>query len=504
MTAGDPHLVDDLVEALSLSPDNVRLREKVVDLLLARGRAPEAEALTREGLELTPASEGLRLSLARCAFAAGRDSEALVICESLVERPGAAAAAHMLLARLLIRRAELAAAAARYRQAIRIDPSLADPALDETFAAIIDPATDGADDTTAIDPDEQAALRDQLETLASGMPPAPWSADEDGDAADEDDDDDEFDEPVRQRQTHGGDFGDVSDPDRSTAEIERPRVTFADVGGMEKLKEVVRMQVVHPITHAELFRSYGKSVGGGVLLYGPPGCGKTHLARATAGEVEASFISVGISDVLDMYIGQSEKRLAGVFEQARRHTPAVVFFDEVDALAASRADMRASAGRHLINEFLAQLDGMDHDNEGLLVLGATNAPWHLDPAFRRPGRFDRIIFVPPPDADGRAAILRLLLRDRPVEDIDHAAIAKVSDGCSGADLQQIVNATVEGKLAEVMKSGRPTPITTRDLVRTAKRHVPSTREWFSSAKNHALFANEGGVYDPVLEWINRR
>ncbi len=154
---------------------------------------------------------------------------------------------------------------------------------------------------------------------------------------------------------------------------------------METLKEEIRIKIIHPLNHPDLYRAYGKSIGGGILLYGPPGCGKTYLARATAGEIHAGFLAVGINDVLEMWIGNSERNLHALFEHARQNTPCVLFFDEVDALAASRADLRASAGRQLINQFLAELDGIGARNEGVLVLAATNAPWHLDPAFRRPG-----------------------------------------------------------------------------------------------------------------------
>src|SRR5690606_29954670 len=129
----------------------------------------------------------------------------------------------------------------------------------------------------------------------------------------------------------------------------------------------------------------------------PPGCGKTHLARATAGEISAGFISVGISDVLDMWIGSSERNLHELFAGARANKPCVLFFDEVDALGSRRSDLQHSHARHLINQFLAEMDGIDANNDGLLILAATNSPWHVDPAFRRPGRFDRILFVPPPD-----------------------------------------------------------------------------------------------------------
>src|SRR6185437_2439539 len=245
------------------------------------------------------------------------------------------------------------------------------------------------------------------------------------------------------------------EPETGVREVERPKIGFADVGGMEKVKEEIRLKIIHPLAHPELYKAYGKLIGGGILMYGPPGCGKTHLARATAGEIKAGFISVGINDVLDMWIGNSERNLHQLFEQARRNRPCVLFFDEVDALAASRADMRTSGGRHLINQFLAEMDGVQSSNEGVLILAATNAPWHVDSAFRRPGRFDRIVFVPPPDEEARAEILRIHTRDRPVEAIDYRDLARRTDGFSGADLRAVVERAVEERLREALHKGAP-------------------------------------------------
>jgi SpoVK/Ycf46/Vps4 family AAA+-type ATPase len=236
-------------------------------------------------------------------------------------------------------------------------------------------------------------------------------------------------------------------------------------------------------------------------MYGPPGCGKTYLARATAGEVKAGFLSIGISDVLDMWIGSSEKNLHELFEQARRNRPCVLFFDEVDALGASRADMRHSGGRHLINQFLAELDGVDAANEGVLILAATNAPWHLDNAFRRPGRFDRIVFVPPPDVAARSAIVRLMLTGKPTDNVDFDQIAKKTADFSGADLKAVVDVAVEAKLRDAMKSGQLQPLRTKDLLAAAGNVKPSTREWFATARNYALYSNQGGTYDEILKYL---
>jgi SpoVK/Ycf46/Vps4 family AAA+-type ATPase len=278
-------------------------------------------------------------------------------------------------------------------------------------------------------------------------------------------------------------------------------MTFADVGGMDGLKDEIRMKIVLPLQHPELYAAYGKATGGALLLYGPPGCGKTYLARATAGEVQAGFLAVGLNDVLDMWIGQSERNLHELFDQARAATPCVLFFDEVDALAASRSDFRTSAGRLVINQFLAELDGVQHSNEGVLIMAATNAPWHLDSAFRRPGRFDRMVFVPPPDAAAREAILRLHCQGKPAESLDLAQMAAKTEGFSGADLKAVVDAAVEEKLRGAMRAGRVEPLTTKALLQAARTVRPTTRDWFATARNYVLYANDSGFYDAVRPYL---
>ena len=278
-------------------------------------------------------------------------------------------------------------------------------------------------------------------------------------------------------------------------------IDFSKVGGMEQVKENIKMKILHPLQNKELFELYGKKAGGGVLLYGPPGCGKTLISRATAGEINANFMSVGLHQILDMWIGGSEQKLHQIFAFARQHAPAVLFFDEVDALAADRKDMRTSAGRTLINQFLAELDGNIDNNDNVLVLGATNAPWHLDSAFLRPGRFDRLIFVPPPDLEARAEIVRIMAHGKPTSGLDPVSLAKKMKDFSGADISAVFDQAIEATLEEAMKKGKTIPVTGRQLAKTCGSVKPSTRRWFESAKNYALYANQSGFYDEVLEYL---
>jgi SpoVK/Ycf46/Vps4 family AAA+-type ATPase len=236
-------------------------------------------------------------------------------------------------------------------------------------------------------------------------------------------------------------------------------------------------------------------------MYGPPGCGKTLLARATAGEINATFFSIGIHQVLDMWLGSSEKNLHRIFELARRHAPAILFFDEVDALASDRSTFKHGAGRNVINQFLAEMDGATGNNEGILVLGATNAPWQVDPAFRRPGRFDRVLFVPPPDEEARVSIVELMARGKPMHQLDARAVARKTVDFSGADLGAVFDRASEEKLALAMRENRVVPIGTADLLAAAKSMQPSTRAWFESAKNYALYANQSGFYNDVLAFL---
>lgn len=288
-------------------------------------------------------------------------------------------------------------------------------------------------------------------------------------------------------------------------DVERPRVTLADVAGLEQVKRRLELAFLAPLKNPEMMRMYGKSLRGGLMLYGPPGCGKTFIARATAGELGARFVSIGLSDVLDMWIGASEKNLHQIFETARRHRPCVLFIDEIDALGQKRSQQKHSGGRNVVNQLLAEMDGAAQDNEGVFVLAATNHPWDVDTALRRPGRLDRTLLVLPPDQTAREAVLHYHLRDRPREkDLSFNWLAEKTDEYSGADLAHLCESAAELAMEDSLRRGDARPIAIGDFKKALREVRPSTRSWFETARNYAMFANEGGLYDDLLEYLRAR
>ncbi|MGY2289466.1 AAA family ATPase [Pseudomonas sp. SDO528_S397] len=443
----DDSTFDQLEAALRAAPGNVALLTMLLDASLERGEHARGLDLVPADLEQWADAQALKLAAARVCLAGGDAARALQLAD------GSDAATRLLKARALAELDQLKEAQVHYRAAVEANPALEDLALWRRLSvSVVDfPGAEG---------------RPRLRVISN--------------------DDTDKSEVVR-----------LLVPEKET-------VTFADIGGLDELKKTIHKKIILPYQKPGLFQRFRKKVGGGVLLYGPPGCGKTLLARATAGECNATFFNIAISDVLDMYIGESERKLHALFEEARAKAPAVMFFDEVEALGGKRSNTRESTSSKLVSQFLSEMDGFTNDNDGVLILAATNVPWSVDSAFRRPGRFDRVLFVPPPDRPARESMLKMMMNERPMTaDIDFAFLAKNTSGFSGADLSELVETAADEAIQDSIENGAEQPISDRHFKQALKEVRATTLEWLTTARNYARYANEGNQYDEVLAFLDK-
>lgn len=282
----------------------------------------------------------------------------------------------------------------------------------------------------------------------------------------------------------------------------KPAINLEDIAGLHDVKVQIKRKIIRPFEAPGLFKKFKRRSGGGVLMYGPPGCGKTMLARAVASECKANFIEVRASEVIDKYVGVAEKKITALFDRARDSLPAVLFFDEVEALAHKRQYGSSGNLSTVISTLLTEMDGVSA-NEGMLFLGATNVPWALDSAFRRPGRFDRMIFVPPPDKVARGFLLNQILSQRPIVDgLDIETIVERSSGYSGADLEGLVETAVDYAIEE-SSPDNIVPINNLHFKQAFRDAKATTGEWLRQAKNFAEYGNQDGLYDDLLAFLKK-
>ena len=463
--------LESLREALAQSPDNVALLLLFGHVCMDEIHLEEAQEAFERILQLEPQNVDAQLGLARVLILQGDTSAAAVRAERILQRQPQSAAAHLLLSRIHLTENNRARALEHYNRAIDIDSSAADPAIEAELgrnARIVSKdrasnAQDASDDEDAISDLQQ----DMFEDAFDEPPPYEWR------------------------------------PETFFApgDTERLRVTFADVGGMEAVKEEIRLKIIYPLTHPDLYKAYGRKTGGGILLYGPPGCGKTLMLRATAGEVGCNYLSVGLHEIFDPYYGSVERNIHQIFETARMNAPCVLVFDELDSIAQDRRSVRDVPTRNVVNQFLSELDGLRTDNQRILVIGATNSPWQLDPALRRPGRFDQAIFVPPPDDGARAQIIRLLAKDKPIAKLDEPALVQATVGFTGADLKWVFDRAAELTLAGAINAGRIVPIGMDLLLKVAASHTPSMQAWVEGLKQSAPAASHDALYNEVRKFF---
>lgn len=443
----DDSTFDQLEAALLAAPGNVALLTVLLNACVERGEHERGLGLLPPDLEQWADAQALKMAAARLCIAAGQAQRALGLIN------GDEPAVRILKARALADLDRLKEAQVEYRAAVDANPALEDMALWRRL-------------NVSVSEFSPAQGRPRLRVISN----------------------DNTDQTEVQR---------LLVPEKEV-------LSFADIGGLDELKKTIHKKIILPYQKPGLFQRFRKRVGGGVLLYGPPGCGKTMLARATAGECKAKFFNVAISDVLDMYIGESERKLHALFEQARAQAPAVMFFDEVEALGGKRSNTRDSTSSKLVSQFLSEMDGFTKDNHGVLILAATNVPWSVDSAFRRPGRFDRVLFVPPPDRTARETMLKLMMEGRPkADDIDFSFMAKNTSGFSGADLGELVETAADEAIEESINGASEQPICDRHFKQALKEVRATTLEWLTTARNYARYANEGNQYDEVLAFLDK-
>jgi AAA+ superfamily predicted ATPase len=272
---------------------------------------------------------------------------------------------------------------------------------------------------------------------------------------------------------------------------------FSDIGGLTEAKETIREVIEYPLRYPEISAKFGKKAGGGVLFFGPPGCGKTLLARAAANECGLFFLNVNLSSVLDKWVGNTEKAVSMVFKMARKRAPSILFFDELDALGAARERLHSGWEKKVISQLLVEMDGLESQNEQVMILGATNAPWEVDLALRRAGRFGRFVFVPPPDLPAREEVLRIYCARKPLmgDDVDFKALAEVTEHHSADSLRQLVEDAANIPWKEAIRTGVERPISMSDFTAALEKRKPDLAEWNRLVRRYEEFARQ--VVDKV-------
>ncbi len=283
--------------------------------------------------------------------------------------------------------------------------------------------------------------------------------------------------------------------------LEKPKVNFNDVAGMSYAKETINEQIVYPFKNPELAKKYGKTAGGGIMFYGPPGCGKTFMAKATAGQCDVNFLHARINEIVDMYAGNTEKNLHRVFETARKNSPAVVFFDEMEAMGGKREGDMQGFQKMAINQFLAEMDGLESTTENILVIGATNAPWDVDPALKRSGRFGKTIYVGLPDKKSREALFKLYCKKRPVKGIWWGRLARATEGYSSSDVKQLCDDAATIPWREAYEGKKERPIFMRDFMKAIRKRKSSLPEWFGTVRKQLVGKKEKVVQDGKEHWV---
>ena len=297
---------------------------------------------------------------------------------------------------------------------------------------------------------------------------------------------------------------DVVDEDGNIKKLQffKSDITLDNVIGLEKEKKYIREHIIAPLKNPALYESYHKKISSSTIFYGPPGMGKTFIARGTAGSADAKMLVVKQYQALSMYVGNSEKNIHTIFEQARKNAPCIMFFDEFEGLTAKRGKGNMDSTEinvvgNMISVLLTELDGIEKNQDGLFLIGATNRPWDIDSAFKRSGRFRDKLYMRPPDFKERIALFQYYLKDKPTQAINYARLARLTAGYATADIASLCDEALNIPILAATKTAIKKPLTTDDIVKTLIDVMPKSAldEWYLNTQSELLGSVQVSIVD---------
>jgi len=294
-------------------------------------------------------------------------------------------------------------------------------------------------------------------------------------------------------KTRGRDGGDEDEGASAQDWIvrDKPTVRFDDIAGLDDVKQEIYLKMIYPFRHPELAQKYGIDVGGGLLMFGPPGTGKTMFAKAIACELEATMFVISPAQIMSKWVGEAEQNIRKLFDAAKAEPKAVIFIDEVESLVPRRRRNDSTVMQRVVPQILQEIEGFDRKSgRALMFLGATNEPWALDSAMMRPGRLDAKVYVPLPDAAARFKLFEIYLAKRPIDDsVDFARLVELTAGYSGADIKAIAGRSASRPFLESVAGGEPRNITMGDVVAVIEAMPPSVSP--SDCRKYEEWASNG-------------
>lgn len=241
------------------------------------------------------------------------------------------------------------------------------------------------------------------------------------------------------------------------------KVTFDDVIGLDNVKEMINQMIVYPFKYKTIYKAFKRDLGGGILLYGAPGTGKTMIAKAIANEIDAKFFSIKCSDIVSKWYGESERKIRELFEEAKKYERSIIFFDEFDSLGTNRDQSTSHSANMVVSELLSQIDGFESKSNTILLIASTNKPWNIDSALLRSGRLNKKVYIGLPNQISRQNLIIHEMKELPIDKLDYASLSNITDGFSNADIVELCNTVKDIAIKRSIEMNQISPITNDDF-----------------------------------------